>query len=301
MIIRIHPRSTRTGEPLGEALGRPVSNREGLTEHTVIAHWPGLDSCTFDGEEKTWTSVEWAQYLDDPSWQYPFAASLQDDRRAIWHADVRLHPSDRELTGPEWSEIAHRIARIAGIQRPGDESGCRWIAVQAQPGRLDLLANLIRSDGAWTTPSHRLLPLLAEESRRIEAEMDLISPRLGSDPGQAARFAARHTAAQDAPAAESVEATAQLAQLLRQLAAERTGPLATVRGLIEHTAYRLEALPHAYGPAAGHQLELIARRLYHLQEDLGRAASSLPATARPAPLAARPAPAAPAADARMTR
>ncbi|MFD9817492.1 hypothetical protein [Streptomyces violascens] len=224
MIIRIHPRDTMPSGPLGEALGRPVSEQESLTEHTVIAHWPGLDSYTLDDEQKTWTSTKWAEHLDDPSRHHPFAASPQDDRRAIWHTEVRLHPSDRELTGPEWSEVAHRIARIADIQRPGDESGCRWIAVQAQPGRLDLLANLIRPDGTWTAQSHRLLPLLAEESRRIEAELDLISPRPGPDPGQAARFAARQTSAQDAPAAESVEATAQLAQLLRQLAAERAGP-----------------------------------------------------------------------------
>lgn len=119
MIIRIHPRDTSPSEPLAEALDRPVSDQEGLTEHTVVAHWPGLDYYTLDDEQKSWTSAEWAEHLDDPSWQHPFAASAQDDRRAIWHADVRLHASDRDLTGPEWSEIAHRIARIAGIQRPG--------------------------------------------------------------------------------------------------------------------------------------------------------------------------------------
>lgn len=176
MIIRIHPRDISPSEPLAEALDRPVSDQEGLTEHTVVAHWPGLDYYTLDDEQKSWTSAEWAEHLDDPSWQHPFAAGVQDDRRAIWHAEVRLHASDRDLTGPEWSEIAHRIARIAGIQRPGDDHGCRWIAVQAQPGRLDLLANLIRQECTWTTQPHRLLPLLAAECRRIEAELDLRSP-----------------------------------------------------------------------------------------------------------------------------
>lgn len=254
----------------------------------MVAHWPGLDYCTPDDEQKTWTSAEWAEHLNASAWQHPSAASAPDDIRSIWHADVRLHPSDRVLTGPEWSEIAHRIARVAGIQRPGDDHGCRWIAVQAQPGRLDLLANLIRPDGTWTTQQHRLLALLAAEGRRIETELDLRSPQGGGpDPGQTARFAQRATApAHSAPPCVA-DATAQLAGLLRQLADENTGPLATVRGLIEHTAHRLDRLPHAYGPAAGHQLELIARRLHGIQQDLDATARALPAAVRPAPLAPR--------------
>lgn len=288
MIIRIHPRHFTPAEPLTEALGRPVSNHEGLTEYTVVAHWPGLEHCTPDDEQKTWTCAEWAEHLDAPSWQHPDAASPQDDIRSIWHADVRLHPSDRVLTGPEWSEIAHRIARVAGIQRPGDDRGCRWIALQAQPGRLDLLANLIRPDGTWTLQHHRLHVLLAVECRRIETELDLRSPQGGGpDPEQTARFAQRAAAPADGASPGAVDATTQLAGLLRQLADENTGPLATVRGLVEHTAHRLDRLPHAYGPAAGHQLELIARRLYGIQQDLDATARALPAAVRPAPLSTR--------------
>ncbi|MGW3009597.1 hypothetical protein ACWC9R_12275 [Streptomyces sp. NPDC001219] len=273
MIIRVNPRDITPSEPLAEALGRPISDREGLTDHTVVAHWPGLDYYTPLDEQQTWTSTEWAEHLDDPNWQHPFAVSPHGDRRAIWHADVRLHPDDRGLTGPEWSEIAHRLARTAGIQRPGDDHGCRWIAVQAQPGRLDLLANLIRPDDTWTTQPHRLLALLAVESRRIEAELGLISPRTGPDPQQAiqqARFAQRATRQTD-----TADATAQLAGLLRQLAAERTGPLSTVRGLVEQAAHRLDHLPGADGPASAHQLELIARRLYGIQQDLDATAAGL--------------------------
>ncbi|MFD7017499.1 hypothetical protein [Streptomyces sp. NPDC059928] len=290
MIIRIHERGTDPNEAVAEALGRPVSTREGLTDHTVVAHWPGLDHYTLDGEQRTWTSADWAEHLDDPIWQHPFAASGHGDRRAIWHASVRLHPDDRDLTVPEWAEIAHRIAYTAGIQRPGDDHGCRWIAVQAQPGRLDLLANLIRSDGTWTTQPYHLHKALAPESRRMEAELGLISPRTGPDPQQAvqqARFAGRPTLQ-----ADTADATAQLAGLLRQLADERTGPLSTVRGLVEHAAHRLDRLPAAHGPVSAHQLELIARRLHGVQQDLDSLAAGLPAAARPAP--ARPAPPAPA-------
>ncbi|MEU6192326.1 hypothetical protein [Streptomyces sp. NPDC047061] len=84
-----------------------------------------------------------------------------------------------------------------------------------------------------------------------------------------------------------MDGTAQLGGLLRQLADEYTGPLATVRGLVEHTAHRLGRLPHAYGPAAGHQLELLAHRLHGIQQDLDSTAAALPTTARPTPFAAR--------------
>ncbi|MFD5443768.1 MULTISPECIES: hypothetical protein [Streptomyces] len=283
MIIRVNPRDLSPNEPLAEALGRPVSGQEGLTDHTVVAHWPGLDCYTPFDEQQTWTSAEWAEYLADPTWQHPSAASPNGDRRAIWHADVRLAPADRDLTGPEWSEIAHRVARTAGIQRPGDDQGCRWIAVQAQPGRLDLLANLIRPDNTWTAQPHRLLALLAAESRRIEAELDLISPWTGSpDPDSAARFARRAT-----PLADVADATTQLAELLGQLADENTGPLSTVRGLVEHASHRLGRLPHAHAQSSAHQLELIARRLHGIQQDLDATVAALPtapaALARPTP------------------
>jgi len=138
VIPRRHERTHTPHDSLAAALGRPVSPNEVLTEYTVLAHWPGLDYLALDDEQRTWTSVLWAEHLDDPYLEHPFAASLDDDR---------------ELTRPEWAEATHRLARAAGIEIPGKEHGCRWIAVQAQPGRLDLIANLIRLDGAWHAPS----------------------------------------------------------------------------------------------------------------------------------------------------
>ncbi|WP_324609390.1 hypothetical protein [Streptomyces sp. NRRL S-378] len=63
-------------------------------------------------------------------------------------------------------------------------------------------------------------------------------------------------------------ASAQLAAILSQLADEQTGPLATVRGLVEHTAHRIAHQPDAASTATAHCLELIARRLYGIQQDL---------------------------------
>ncbi|MEU3747293.1 MULTISPECIES: hypothetical protein [Streptomyces] len=125
MIPRLNERGRFAAEHLSAALGSPVSEREGLTEHTVVAHWPGLDLYTLDDEHKIWTSADRAEHLDDPTLEVPFAASPQGDRRSILHADVRLHPHDRELTGPERAEVAHRLARAAGLQIPGSDHECR--------------------------------------------------------------------------------------------------------------------------------------------------------------------------------
>ncbi|AWW36516.1 relaxase/mobilization nuclease [Streptomyces cadmiisoli] len=274
MIPRLHERTHRPHDPLEEALGRPVSPNEGPTEHTIVAHWPGLDYFTLDDEQRIWTSVQWAEHLEDPYLEHPFAASPDDDRRAILHLDIRLHPDDRELTGPEWAEVAQRLARAAGIEIPGKEHGCRWIAVQAQPGRLDLIANLIHLDGAWHAPPADKLRRLAQEARRIEQDLHLIPVR--SDPPS--RPAVR----------AALTASAQLATILRQLADEQAGPLAAVRGLVEHASHRIARQPGAAGTDTAHRLELIARRLYAIQQDLDTTANRLvQPRAVPAPDAVR--------------
>ncbi|MFE2518427.1 relaxase/mobilization nuclease [Streptomyces mirabilis] len=262
MIPRLHERTHRPHDPLEEALGRPVSPDEGLTEYTVVAHWPGLDYFTLDDEQKTWTSVQWAEHLEGPYLEHPFAASPDDDRHAILHLDVRLHPHDRELTGPERAETAHRLARAAGIEIPGKEHGCRWIAVQAQPGRLDVIANLIHLDGAWHAPPTDVLRRLSDEARRIEQDLHLISPvRTGPTTRPAIRTAPT--------------ASAQLASVLTQLADEQAGPLAAVRGLVEHTAHRIARQPGSAGADTAHRLELIARHLHSIQQDLDATAAHL--------------------------
>ncbi|GGZ79619.1 hypothetical protein [Streptomyces bluensis] len=89
-------------------------------------------------------------------------------------------------------------------------------------------------------------------------------PRPGPDAAarrrrRTAATPAVHWPAQLAASLSELDATwqesAQLAQLFQRLADEATGPLATARGLVEHAAHRLGALPDAYGPAWEHQLE----------------------------------------------
>ncbi|MFB7270785.1 relaxase/mobilization nuclease [Streptomyces sp. NPDC056244] len=281
MIPYVHSEGIDSAEALAEALGRPVSDQEELTGHTLVAYWPGLDHYTLDDEQETWTSAQWAEHLDDPNWENPFAASPQDGREAIFHAGVRLAPGDRTLTGPEWSEVAHRLARAAGIAVPGDEEGCRWIAVQARPGRLDLLANLIRLDGTWQRRNPQLHQRLAGEARRIEADLQLQAPApdIPRAPGLTAT------------GPEAVSLAGQIDQLLSHLTDERAGPLATVRGLVEYAARRLTGLPQPYGPETGLRLDEAARRLSGIQQDLDHIASTLRDLARSSP-ATPPAPAA---------
>ncbi|CBG70403.1 MULTISPECIES: hypothetical protein [Streptomyces] len=261
MIPHLNERTHTPHDPLAEALGRPISPNEGLPEYTVVAHWPGLDYFAPDDEQRTWTSVQWAEHLEDPYLEHPFAVSPDDDRRPILRIDVRLHSDDRELTGPEWAEIAHRLARVAGIEIPGKEDGCRWIAVQARSGRIDVIANLIHLDGAWHAPPADILRRLADEARRIEQDFHLIPLRSGPTARPAIRTAPT--------------ASAQLASVLTQLADEQVGPLATVRGLVEHTAHRITRQPGAVGTDTAHRLELIARRLHAIQQDLDSAAARL--------------------------
>ncbi|MGW4345329.1 relaxase/mobilization nuclease [Streptomyces sp. NPDC004690] len=267
MIPRLHGRTHTPHDPLAEALGWSVSPTDALAEDTVVAYWPGLNRYTFDDEHKTWSSAEWAEHLEDPLLEHRFAASPDGDRQAILHLDVRLPCDDRELTGQEWAEAAHRLARAAGIQIPGTEDGCRWIAVQAQPRRLDLIANLIRLDGTWHAPPQDVLRRLSDEARRIERDLRLVQVRATPTTPALSRLA---------PTTSS-----QLAAVLGRLADEQAGPLATVRRLIEHTAHRAARQPEAAGADTAHRLELIAVRLLSLQQELDRTAAHLGAAADP--------------------
>ncbi|MEV6807775.1 relaxase/mobilization nuclease [Streptomyces sp. NPDC051132] len=275
MIARLNGLSATPHGPLGEALGRAVSTVEVLTKDTVVAYWPGLDGYTLGGETSAWTAAQWAEHLEGPLLEHPVSAGPAGDRMAVVHIDVRLHCDDRRLHGAEWAEVAQRLVRAAGVANPGDRSGCRWIAVQAQPRRLDLIANLIRLDGAWQHLPTGLPGRLAAEARRIEQDLRLTVPASG-----------RQRRAVSVP-----DASAQLAGVLTQLADERSGPLACARALIEHTAHRA-ALQPGSGPDTGHRLELIARRLHAVQQDLDAIATRMTARPRPDPVM----PAARAAD-----
>ncbi|MET9955452.1 hypothetical protein ABZ135_28450 [Streptomyces sp. NPDC006339] len=60
--------------------------------------------------------------------------------------------------------------------------------------------------------------------------------------------------------------------MLAQLADEQAGALAMVRKLVEHVAYLIASQP---GRDTAHRLELIARRLHAIQQDLDATADHL--------------------------
>ncbi|MGV9967678.1 relaxase/mobilization nuclease [Streptomyces olivaceus] len=274
MIARIYPRVRSPHDLLRATLDRePLpADRDDVPEYSVVAYWPELGNFTDCDEQDRWTPGQWAQHLDDPFDDFPTAVSPKGDRQAIFGIGLHLHSDDRCPTRAQWSEIALRLARAAGIERPGERHGCHWVAFQNEPGQLHVIANLIQGDGTWRTPSSDIAARLEAETRSIGQDLRLSSAR------------STHPAIPAVPTA-----SAQLARVLTQLAEERAGPLATVRALIEHTAHRLQRQPGPAGAEAAHGLELIARRLHGIQQDLDTSAARLvqPRTATLPPPARR--------------
>ncbi|MFE0129977.1 relaxase/mobilization nuclease [Streptomyces sp. NPDC059037] len=270
--------------PLSVALARPVAEQDVLGE-VVVAHSPTEHSYA-QGSPQEWMFADWEDHLLEPVSLHPYAGGPNANDPEIFHLAVRLHPTDRALHPPEWTEIAQRLARVTGLTVPGTGQTCRWVALQVQPGRLDVIANLIRSDGVWAHQPHLLHRVLMDECRHIEDDLDLVpaQPRQGR-PLTAMLPTARPTLPRAAEDQSPPFVAAQLATLMCQLADEANGPIASVRGVVEQAAYRLEELPHAYGPDAGHRLELIARRLYGIHQDLEATAADLPGANQRAALA----------------
>ncbi|MCY0940246.1 MULTISPECIES: relaxase/mobilization nuclease [Streptomyces] len=257
---------------LAEALGRPVSDQEGLaTDGTVVAHWSLLDY--FTDEDRIWSSVEWAQHLDDANREHPFAATYRGDPHVILHVSVRLHPKDRVLTPAEWSEVGHRLARVSGIAPPGDPAPCRWIAIRDQSYRLDLVANLIREDGVRAAVLGQLLHVLAAECRRIEADLGLLSPLDHHvSPFKADMLSATR------PTTETLGSS-----VVAHLSDEAHRHLDAARRLVEKAAQQL-GTPSSNEPGLAHQLEWIARRTQGLDSDLSEIIPGRPRTPATGPV-----------------
>ncbi|MEV0259021.1 hypothetical protein AB0H82_32750 [Streptomyces sp. NPDC050732] len=293
MIPYIHETEFFPSIPLSAALDRPIAEQNVLGD-LVVASAP-LDPTVAEGSPQEWTFAEWEEYLIAPQSLAPYAAGPNANAPEIFHLVVRLHPADRELRRSEWAEIAQRLSRVAGLAPAGDEQACRWVALQARPSRLNVIANLVRGDGVWARQPYPLVRALVEECRRIEADLGLVPAQPQGGRPLTARLPAERIALPKPVAGQSPPAVAaQLATVMCQLADETNGPIASVRGLVEQAAYRLESLPHAYGPEAGHRLEWIARRLYGIQQDLKATAANLPGAnqrAAPAPRMPTPQPA----------
>ncbi|UBI40011.1 hypothetical protein [Streptomyces mobaraensis] len=259
-------------EALREITGRLQALEEELSGETVLAHSPGLAAAGRGGPP--WGGRDVTEYLAAPARESGYGE--HEERPFLFHLAVRLHPEERTVTRGEWSEVAHRLVRAAGIAPPGEEQACRWVAFQSRAGRLDLLANLIREDGTRARQPRPLHTHLGTECRRINQDLGLRTAR-------SLPIAPSDT--------ESAVAGAAQAAFLHRLVGESDGPLAAVRRQLEQAAYLVAGLPDGQGGDASRRLEWAARRLYVLQEDLketatalGRGIQCLPTAVTPVPV-----------------
>ncbi|MER5782640.1 relaxase/mobilization nuclease [Streptomyces mobaraensis] len=256
MIARVTRSSRSFTHALDEAIGHARAVEEDLTDETVLAHSPVFTAIGAEG--RSWSSTALAEYLAAPARRSGYGP--HEERPFVFHLVVRPHPGERRLTRAEWAQVARRLAHAAGLAPPGDGQGCRWIALQDRPGRLHLLASLVREDGTRVRLPQNLPTRLVSECRRITSDLQLHTA--GSTPAPPMT-------------SETVVAGVVEAELLRRLAEESGGPLAAVRRQVEQAAYRVAGLPDGQGGDAGRRLEWVARRLYALQEDLNETAVGL--------------------------
>ncbi|MEU3599309.1 hypothetical protein ABZ714_11335 [Streptomyces sp. NPDC006798] len=172
MIAHLWKPSLSAYRPVEEALGR-AHTATGSVHDSVVAYWDRLGD-HIQGEQRHWAPVDWINHLDGMTFEWPFAADDGGVREPIFHLTATLHPSDRPLGSTEWGDIAHRLAITARLAQPLDELGCQWVAFQARPRRLDLLANLIRLDGNWQRLDASPLQGVRRQLRRVELDFGLV-------------------------------------------------------------------------------------------------------------------------------
>ncbi|MFC8708870.1 MULTISPECIES: hypothetical protein [unclassified Streptomyces] len=131
------------------------------------------------------------------------------------------------------------------------------------PGDTQVHADLVRERSLTAAAAGSNPRWLSDEARRIEQDLRL-------DPALKPRSEATSSVQGTGPAA-----SAPLADVLVRLADEQHGPLAAVRGLVEHSAHWTARRPGAASADTAHRLELIARRLHAVQQDLDATAARL--------------------------
>ncbi|WP_157878925.1 hypothetical protein [Streptomyces sp. CT34] len=289
MILYVHREPLFPSQALANALGRPIAEQDVLGDAVVTRSL--VNETGLSGPPRSWMFADWEDYLDAPGDLHPHVMGSSDAVTGLFHFAVRLHPADRALARPEWALIARRLTHVAGFTPAAEDApGCHWVALQARHGRLDVIANLIRSDGSWAPDGSSLYRALDAECRRIEADLGLTAvptrttvhrAHTDASPFQLPKLP-KPTAPQSPPSV-----AAHIATTMCALANEDKGPIAGVRALVEQAARRLEELPHAYGPDAAQHLEWIARRLHGVQQDLETVAAALPGANERAALATR--------------
>ncbi|MGW3495865.1 relaxase/mobilization nuclease domain-containing protein [Streptomyces sp. NPDC001020] len=143
MIAAIKPAGANTRGLLAYLYG-PGRHDEHTDPHIVAGF--AMLGMPDPGRDQDATLTQLARYLDEPVRlrNSEFGKKVTDH---IWHCPVRAAPEDRHLSDTEWGEIAQRIVEAAGIAAPGDDLGCRWIAVRHADDHIHILATTFREDG----------------------------------------------------------------------------------------------------------------------------------------------------------
>ncbi|MFG2509777.1 relaxase/mobilization nuclease domain-containing protein [Streptomyces rubiginosohelvolus] len=143
MIAAIKPAGFNTRGLLAYLYG-PGRHDEHLDPHIVAGF--AMLGMPDPGRNPDDTLTQLAHHLDEPVHlrNSEFGKKITDH---VWHCPVRAAPEDRHLSDTEWADIAQRIVEAAGIAPPGDDLGCRWIAVRHADDHIHILATTVREDG----------------------------------------------------------------------------------------------------------------------------------------------------------
>ncbi|MFG2925958.1 relaxase/mobilization nuclease domain-containing protein [Streptomyces sp. NPDC048305] len=143
MIAAIKPTGANTRGLLAYLYG-PGRHDEHLDPHIVAGF--AMLGMPDPGRNPDATLTQLAQHLDEPVHlrNSEFGKKITDH---VWHCPVRAAPEDRHLSDAEWADVAQRIVEAAGIAPPGDDLGCRWIAVRHADDHIHILATTVREDG----------------------------------------------------------------------------------------------------------------------------------------------------------
>ncbi|WP_089100514.1 relaxase/mobilization nuclease domain-containing protein [Streptomyces hyaluromycini] len=143
MIAAIKPAGSNTRGLLAYLYG-PGRHDEHTDPHIVAGF--AMLGMPDPGRDQDATLTQLARHLDAPVHlrNSEFGRRVTDH---VWHCPVRIAPEDRHLSDSEWADIAQRIVEAAGIAPPGDDLGCRWIAVRHADDHIHILATTVRDDG----------------------------------------------------------------------------------------------------------------------------------------------------------
>ncbi|WP_406740111.1 relaxase/mobilization nuclease domain-containing protein [Streptomyces atratus] len=168
MIAAIKPAGANTRGLLAYLYG-PGRHDEHTDPHIVAGF--AMLGMPDPGRDEHATLTQLARHLNEPVRlrNSEFGKKVTDH---VWHCPVRTAPEDRHLSDAEWADIARRIVEAAGIAPPGDDLGCRWIAVRHADDHIHILATTVREDGRRPR-LHDSGIRVGDACRRIETDYGL--------------------------------------------------------------------------------------------------------------------------------